>query len=246
MRTKSLRRRIYETACELVLGRMPKDEYLAVEDLFNARWYGSGQTDFMFYSDPDYKYLLLHSWVVASQYDIEKCVTLKLLRDPKTVLDFHGGIGMTACYLAASLPEALVMSHTAVQWHWETTVLLADALGLKNVAAIRRDSAKDLPKADLLIAQETLEHFKDPFSEMRTLLETVQPSQYLDGSSFTFDSPGHFNPFYDDGVVVPRESAKRRLNGILRDAGYVRPWEDPKTGVKKLFNGRPALWSRPL
>lgn len=240
-RPKSFRRRVYEAAAQLTVGRVPKDEWKAIEERMNEQWYGSGQTDFSFYSHPDYRYLLLHSWIVASQYDVERVTRMELLRSPKVILDFHGGIGMSAAYLAHFYPEARVYSHSEVGWHRDLCAKLAEALGLDNMFP-----TAELLKADVVLAQETMEHFRDPIQTLFELYQGTHFSQYLDGSSFTFDSPGHFNPFFFGTEEVPRKMMKRKFNAFLHGMGFVRPWEDPLTGIGKQFNGRPALWSRPL
>lgn len=247
------RRRIWEAAQRVTLGKiLPKDELAAIvlqhETEMSKVWYGSGEKDFSFYSDPNYVYLLLNSWSVRSGQDTDFLLRNGLfVPDPDAIFDFHGGMGLTAMRLAMAYPKATVISHSAVQQHRDWCRDIAKELGLSNVVAV-----DELVKADILIAQETMEHFQWPFTEMTRMLDSVRPRQYLDGTSFSIDSPGHFTTFLDlnvteDGaeeVAVPKKSAKRRLFKLLKSRGFQLYWER-RPEHKKPFNGRPALFDGP-
>ena len=219
-----------------------KGRVIATEERMSKLWYGSGCNDYSFYSDPDYLYLALNSWTVRSMGDLDEVIRLNLHGSPGTMLDFHGGIGMSAIRLAMALPGTLCLSHSAVPLHREICNELAREFKLKNAAAIEAPT-----KAHLLLAQETFEHFRDPFAELRKLLDEVKPTRYLDGSSFGIDSPGHFPEYWDghdkDGkpVVIPRKNrTRKRFNGILKERGFSPYWK--RLGVKHPYNGHPALW----
>lgn len=246
----SPRRKIWEAAQTVALGGVVPNHELAgvVSDLEKSMmetWYGSGEVDMSFYSDPAYVYLLLNSWAVRSGQDVDFLIRQSLFVKPSKVIDFHGGMGLTAMRLAMEFPMATIISHSAVQQHRDWCRDIAKELCLPNVFP-----SEYLERADILVAQETLEHFKDPFTTLRGLLVTVTPRQYLDGSSFTIDSPGHYREYSDTvyaedrvstlTVPVKRKQAKRRLNKLLADEGFMVYWKN--RGCKMPFNGRPALY----
>ena len=147
---------IWEAAQKITLGKLvPPSPLLEVvidrEQRFQDIWDLSGEIDFSFYSHPDYVYLLLNSWRVRSCTDIELLLREKIINEPRTVIDFHGGMGLTAMRLGMAFPEATVYSHSAVEQHRGWCRDIAAELGLTNVHPIEH-----LLPADLLIAQEAL------------------------------------------------------------------------------------------
>jgi hypothetical protein len=233
---------IWEAAQKVTLGKLiPPQPLLEVvidrEQRFQDIWDLSGETDFSFYSHPDYVYLLLNSWRVRSCTDIELLLREKIINEPKVVIDFHGGMGLTAMRLGMAFPEATVYSHSAVEQHRGWCRDIAAELGLTNVHPIDH-----LVQADLLIAQETMEHMKDPFKEVLEMMETVQPKQYLDGSSFSIPSPGHFSVYSNGGMEIGRDHVKRRFYNYVRSFGFQEYWV--ARNLKKPFNSRPALFDR--
>lgn len=233
---------IWEAAQKVTLGKLvPPQPLLEVvidrEQRFQDIWDLSGETDFSFYSHPDYVYLLLNSWRVRSCTDIELLLREGIIKDPRTVIDFHGGMGLTAMRLGMAFPDATVYSHSAVEQHRGWCREIAAELGLTNVHPIDH-----LVPADLLIAQETMEHMKDPFKEVLEMMETVQPKQYLDGSSFSIPSPGHFSVYTNGVMDIGRDHVKRRFYNYVRSFGFQEYWV--ARNLKKPFNSRPALFDR--
>ena len=233
---------IWEAAQKVTLGKLvPPQPLLEVvidrEQRFQDVWDLSGETDFSFYSHPDYVYLLLNSWRVRSCTDIELLLREKIINEPKVVIDFHGGMGLTAMRLGMAFPDATVYSHSAVEQHRGWCRDIAAELGLTNVHPIDH-----LVPADLLIAQETMEHMKDPFKEVLEMMQTVQPKQYLDGSSFSIPSPGHFSVYTNGDVEIGRDHVKRRFYNYVRSFGFQEYWV--ARNLKKPFNSRPALFDR--
>jgi len=233
---------IWEAAQKVTLGKLiPPQPLLEVvidrEQRFQDIWDLSSETDFSFYSHPDYVYLLLNSWRVRSCTDIELLLREKIINEPKVVIDFHGGMGLTAMRLGMAFPDATVYSHSAVEQHRGWCRDIAADLGLTNVHPIDH-----LVQADLLIAQETMEHMKDPFKEILEMMETVQPKQYLDGSSFSIPSPGHFSVYSNGGTEIGRDHVKRRFYNYVRSFGFQEYWV--ARNLKKPFNSRPALFDR--
>lgn len=243
MKKLTPRRLIWQTAQKVVLGEVLPNKDLAkkiaeIEERMHKQWYDSNETDFSFYSEQDYLTLLFGSWDVRSAQDTDFLIKNDLFKNPKTIFDFHGGLGFTAMRLAMQFPDATVYSHSVVEEHRKSCEKISKELGLTNVIATDK-----LQKADLLIAQETMEHIKDPFAEMNMLLDTVKPEQYLDGTSFTIDSPGHFTTYLNGTASIPKNSAKRHLFNVLRSRGYEVYWK-VRVGHKQPFNCRPALFDK--
>jgi hypothetical protein len=74
------------------------------------------------------------------------------------------------------------------------------------------------------------------------MMETVQPKQYLDGSSFSIPSPGHFSVYTNGTVDIGRDHVKRRFYNYVRSFGFQEYWV--ARNLKKPFNSRPALFDR--
>ena len=252
-RRPSIRRQIFETACDIALGRVPTraeftERVRSEETRMQATWDGSGETDYSFYSDPAYAWLLLNSWTVRSDTDVEVCLRSGLFSRPERVFDFHGGMGMSAVRIALEFPDATVFSHSEVPQHREWCAELARRFHCSD-NVVQTDVIR--PDCNVLLAQETLEHIKRPFDVLWDLLDVVRPTRYLDGTSFTLVSPGHHSAYeelvgYDHECrsvieVVPRARAKRRLTTMLRARGFLPYWER-LLDTKKPFNGHPNLW----
>jgi hypothetical protein len=239
------RRRIWEAAQRISLGRTYTKKELdalidPVEARMTAQWYDSDETDFSFYSEPDYIYILLRSWETSSAGNCDFLIRNGLfLPDMKSAFDYHGGMGLTALRLAMAYPHVQFYSHTVVPQHAEWCSRLAEELDVRNVEAIDR-----LVPSDVLIAQETLEHLQNPWEEMDELLRVVQPRQYLDGSSFGVDNPGHFRNYVHRGEVIPRAKARQFLTRYLHENGFDPYWKR-REGYKHPYNGRPALYDGP-
>lgn len=234
-------REVFRAASQIVMGRVPiRLELKEIDDKFIKRWNDSEETDFGIYSDPEYVKTLLYCWSCTSGPHIRMCLDQGLIRDGSTILDFHGGIGMSAALLAMHNPNSLVINHSIVKEHNEIAKKLFEKLNLTNVMI-----TNELMAADLFIAQETFEHIKDPFNELRQILdEKVMPSQYLDGTSFTIPGPGHFNKtgYMDGDIKVGHKQAKKRLNKVLMERGFMHYSE--VRGIKKGYNGHPWMWER--
>lgn len=232
---------IYAVGADILLGRIPtKEEIVAKEAEFQAIWDGSGQTDYSFYGRDDYAFLALNSWTVRSWSDIEWGIKHGIIRAPKRVFDYCGGIGMSTALLAMEYPGSQVYTHNIAPKQCDAARELAKRLGLKNMHVTDELAAN----CDLFLAQECFEHIKDPFTDVKRVMDIVKPKQYLDASSFTLISPGHHDVFTDGEVPVPRKKAKRLFNKLLRGRGYLPYWES-RPDCKKPFNGHPAIWEFP-
>lgn len=248
--SKSPKVQILDAAIEICMARLGqpipskkelKAKVAEVEERMGKTWYGSSCTDFSFYNEPEYLWLALNSWTVRSMGDLDEVISKKLHGDPITSFDFHGGIGMTTIRLAMAIPDCTCYHHAVVEDHRKICLELADKFGLKNVRAVADPSEVPSGRADLLTAQEVFEHFRDPFAELKSLLEKIKPRRYLDGSSFGIDSPGHFPTYYDGEEPVNRKNkTKSRFNGILKSRGFSPYWK--RLGVKHPYNSHPCLW----
>lgn len=176
---------------------------------------------------------MLHCWRYGGTTGASSNVTRLFMRwlahrgiKPASFIDYHGGLGLTAAQLAMGQPDARVMFHTAVVHHGDIARAVFKKLGLKNVCVV-----DEIEPAEVLVAQETMEHFSDPCLEIRRIIDIVKPERYLDGSSFTIDACGHFR--HNKKVSKP-------FNATLRELGYETYWN--VEGINSPFNAKPAVW----
>lgn len=222
-------------ACEVtgIDAKTLKERIEIVDADLSRRWYDSGETDYSLYSVPEYDVSLLHCWRYGGTSYASSNVTRLFMRwlahrdlKPKTFIDYHGGLGLTAAQLAMGHPDAEVFFHTVVKHHAEMGKEIFKRLNLKNIVII-----DEVCRADALLAQETMEHFSDPITEIKNVIDAVKPRFYLDQSSFTIDACGHFK--HNKKIAKP-------FNEALREMGYETYW--CRENIRAPFNSKPTVW----
>lgn len=228
---------ICRAACEIVGTSYEtlRQDAVQVDASLAERWYASGEADFSLYDTDDYVVSMLGCWRYGGTSYASSNVTRLFMRwlahrglRPASFLDYHGGLGLTAAQLSMGHPSSRVLFHTAVPGHAELGRRVLERLGLTNVGVVGR-----LEGADVLVAQEAMEHFAEPVVEVRHALGVVSPSWYLDQSSFTIDACGHFRH---------NRKVGRAFNDELRSLGYETYWR--AEGIRPPFNAKPAVWVR--
>ena len=205
----------------------------AVDTSLTERWYASGETAYDLYDTQDYVVSMLHCWRYGGTSYASSNVTRLFMRwlahrdlKPATFIDYHGGLGLTTAQLSMGHPDARIAFHVSLKRHADIGREVFKRLGLKNV-----DVINELRPADVLIAQETMEHFPDPIAEIKSAIEIVKPKWYLDQSSFTIDACGHFKHNHKVG---------KQFNNVLRELGYETYWK--AEGISSPFNAKPTVW----
>lgn len=199
------------------------------------KWYSSvnsGAPDFSVYDDI---YYLCDTWACWKIYSRNYLRSLLIspafaeLSHVKSIIDVGCGIGYTTNALTEMFPDADVFCtnlENTMQWD------LCKHYGLN----IFNDS-KVLGITDMIVAFEYFEHFQDPISHLRYLVETNNPEFFLIANSFGTTSVGHFIEQDYKGSKAPSKRFGRLFNKELRELGYIRI----KTGI---FNDKPSLWKR--
>jgi hypothetical protein len=210
-----------------------KADAAMIDPSLEERWYASNETDYSLYDTQDYTVSMLHCWRFGGTSYASSNVTRLFMRwlahrnlKPASFIDYHGGLGLTCAQLSMGHSGARVVFHTAVQRHGDIARGVYARLGLTNVEVVN-----ELEPADVLIAQETMEHFSDPVNAIQEALALVQPKWYLDQSSFTIDACGHFKHNHKVG---------KRFNAALRELGYETYWK--VEGIRAPFNAKPTVW----
>jgi hypothetical protein len=200
--------------------------------LLSKQWKDSNETDYSIYAGLNYLKELLYCWHFYSGPSAARLLThLQLTNCPigKTI-DYQGGFGATWILAMMAFEDAQHLLVAGSQEHQA----IADKLF--NVMNFEKQQHFAFGKT-LLFAQETFEHFIDPVSELKKVLNTYQPDLYFDGSSFELLSPaGHF---------VHNKDVRPEFNATLEKLGYKKIWVDTDfCGGKKKHELCPSLWSR--
>jgi hypothetical protein len=210
-----------------------RNDTIRIDASLAERWYASNEIAYDLYDTDDYVVSMLHCWRYGGTSYASSNVTRLFMRwlahrdlKPISFIDFHGGLGLTACQLSMGHPEARVLFHTAVKHHGDVGRAVYDKMGLTNIEIVDK-----LEPVDVLLAQETMEHFSDPCAEIKNVIGTVKPKWYLDQSSFTIDACGHFRH---------NRKVGKQFNAVLRELGYETYWK--VEGINSPFNAKPTVW----
>lgn len=232
---------LFELGSRIAVGHVvTQEEISSAGEELKKIWFDSNCTDFSIYDDIRYSVDMLFCWRDFSSKQTTMVIKYLNKRNiiPNTFLDFHGGLGLSGVQLALAFPDSVIMTHTVVSEHRRVALELKEQLSLDNLYVI-----KDLQPGEVCLAQETFEHFKDPYVELRGLLNTVNPKYFLNQSSFTIDAPGHFRQYYNGETPMKnRKGASKAFNDLLRTNNYEFWWK--LEDVKSPYNGHPRLWVR--
>lgn len=203
----------------------------------SKRWQDSNEEDFSIYDGEDYLIELLYCWNCYSGPSAARLIEFMKKEGItiKSSCDYQGGLGMTTALLAEAYPEAKHSLTPGSDDHYSLSLDLFKKLGLKNVK-----TTFALNPVDLLVAQETFEHFADPIGELKNVIDSTNPKFYFDASSFELvNSPGHFKRNKD---------IRTDFNQVLKDSGYSVIWRDERFDEtfekRKPIETLPSLWMK--
>lgn len=210
-----------------------KQKVLEIDERLAKLWYESNESAFHLYETDDYVLSMLHCWRYGGTSYASSNVTRLFIRwlmhrniYPKSIIDFHGGVGLSCAQLAMAFPQSEIIFHSISEKHRNIGKRIINKLCLSNIVV-----SSELISSDVLLAQETMEHFSNPVDEMNKVIDVVCPKIYLDCSSFTVDACGHFKH---------NKKISRNFNANLRKLGYETYWN--VENIRPPFNGRPAVW----
>lgn len=249
-----------EDVLQAKLGIQPcnirSEKFIEIHDALQDRWYASYDPagdprdqnyDYGVYSDPLYPYLMLDCYRGWSRSNVVNTVkfirTLRenglLKQDPETFLDVFAGTGQTSIVLAKAFPDSRIFFHNTDAAQIEVMRELMHRYNVDNVTAVK----EPLP-AEVVFAMEAIEHVLDPMAFIRPILEPATCKFYIDGSSFTIDSIGHFKNYMDGDTVIPNKKYKRFFFNSLKQMGYYQSFDQKRWVHKRFYNGRPNVLVR--
>jgi hypothetical protein len=89
----------------------------------------------------------------------------------------------------------------------------------------------------LVFASEYFEHFHEPVSHLREVLETLNPLTLIIANTFSSPSIGHFDSYRVNGEELTGTQTSRVFNNVLREYGYLKI-------STKFWNNRPTYWKK--
>lgn len=242
------------------LGLSPMDlkseEFQRTHDALQDRWYASydpsgdprGQNyDYGVYADPLYPHLMLDCYRGWSRSNVVNTVKffqdLKqrglMKHDPASVLDVFAGTGQTTIVLSKAFPSADVLYHNSDPAQIEVMRELMKRYNAHNIHIVSEPTT-----AEVVFAMEAIEHVLDPMSFVRPILEPATCKFYIDGSSFTIDSIGHFKHYMDGERKIVNKDYKRFFFDSLKKLGYHQCFDMKRWVHKRFYNGRPNVLVR--
>lgn len=208
------------------------------------RWYDSLERhdpDYGVYDSPMYLVEAFGCWWNYSRPYLRNAMRSKslpptsvlgLFRDAHTIVDLGNGLGFTTAALKLLFPKADVIgTNVPGSMQYRIASRLSEIYGFRMI-----DGPLSLDvQADLVWATEYFEHFESPLEHLRTVVNAIEPKNWLIANTFTGDAVGHFDTYEVDGELVDCMKMNRRFAADMRDHGY--------TSVKTaLWNNTPAFW----
>jgi hypothetical protein len=209
-----------------------------------VRWYDSlerGVPDYGVYSDP---YYFCDIWVCWAAYSFKG---VKVLADKKSfqpdgvaaslgevrkVLDLGCGLGYTTSALSLIFPKAKVYG-TNLQESWQFAFA-------KDVVGTRAEivpSVKEVGPVDVVFASEYFEHFEKAVEHTHEIITAARPMHVIVANAFSGTAIGHFKQYKYLGKGYSGKETSALFSSMMKHFGY-------KKVPTKIWNNRPALWSR--
>ena len=237
-------------AAQLGVPKITKEMIEATDKRLSEMWYSKVDSekspldqdiDYGCYSDSEYPFIThvcFKGWSRGNTVNAVKFFK-NIGYNPSSFLDVFGGNGGTSVILAASFPESKILFHNSNDAQIDLMKRLAKKFGVKNIQV-----TKELKPAECVLAFEALEHVSTPIEFIMPILTHKTAKFYVDASSFSIDSPGHFPKFVHGDKVIPREQMKRYLARQLNLNGYYQSFNSKHFVHKRFFNGRPLVFVR--
>lgn len=220
-----------------------RSDYKVIHDRLFEDWYST--FDHKVYSDTDYIFVPLDCFKGWTRNNVINTIKYfhKISVAPKSILDLFGGTGQSTILLALAFPESEVYYFNSDSTQNKVFEKLVEKYKVLNIKIV---NDLTLVKPECVVAYEAIEHIQDPTSFMVNLLKDV--TYYVDASSFTLDSIGHY-PFYLDGQKqIANKDYKRFyfkwLNSIGFNNSFSKQLKDTKFYHDRFYNGRPNVFVR--
>lgn len=242
-----------------------RKEYPVIHDRLYDRWYSSYDPtgdpssqdyDYSVYSDPDYIFVPLDCFKVWSRPNVINTIKYfhHINHEPETILDIFAGTGQSSVLLALAFPGSKVRYFNSDEMQVKLFDTLVERYDIKNVEILEGPE----PGSELVVAYEAIEHILEPIEFMTPILSDQRTKFYVDASSFTLDSIGHFknyvvhikHPSIDDEInrVIPNKEFKRFYFNWVKSIGFYQSFDTQLEGKpghhKRFYNGRPNVFTR--
>ncbi len=209
-----------------------------------ATWYASlpDEPAYEVYDSDWYLTDLWACWIVYSRrYLIEITKSRSLPPDGlvatlgtiNRVADLGCGFGFTSAALSEIFPSAEVTG-TNLPDTTQTRIALAVAERSRFEIQYELDA---VGPADLVFASEYFEHFHEPVTHLRDVIDALQPRALIIANAFNADAIGHFDEYLIDETLVPGRETTAAFNRELVRLGFVKVHTN-------MWNSRPAFWTR--
>jgi len=162
------------------------------------------------------------------------------LGDGWTFVDYFAGVGLGSIYLAQQLTaagiNANVVYHNSSKNKTQVALAKRFAKEFGSPSNLSMHLTADQPKADCYLFYEVLEHIREPWNFMSTIINNHQPKCIVHASRFNLPNvSGHFKNYTIDGSVVSGKIATREFERKFKTVDFVR------TVIPQEFNGTPRF-----
>lgn len=209
-------------------------------NLFN-KWvieYKDTGNDEAVYEEDDFLWNALTCYVHHTKGYINEMhkLFIKLNYEPKIILDFGSGIGLSTLHLANKFPNAEIIYCNIGYAQKKIFIKLLRKYPHKNIKII-----KDINNivVDTICCFELFEHIKEP-EQMLDVLLKLNPTYLIEASSFKcFDAPGHYDNYIYKGNIITNTEMKQKFSMLVKSKGFEKIWKIYK---HKCWNDRPTAW----
>jgi len=235
---------------KLGLELIMKEQFQTYHDQLQDKWYASFDRDgdpreqnydYGVYSDKVYPYLMVDCFTGWSRANAVNTVKFfyNIQHTPKSIVDIFAGTGQTTVILAKAFPKAKVFYHNTDQAQTDIMLELKQRFSAKN-----SEMTKEPVTAECVFAMEAMEHVVAPLAFAKPILSPKKCKFYIDGSSFTIDSIGHFPIYLNGNEQIKNHEYKRFFFKALKELGFYQSFDSKRFVHKRFYNGRPNVLVR--
>lgn len=227
---------------ELILEDIKQNNKL-LHEKYNPIWYESIKDNFenpayWIYGEDLYLSEVLICW---KRYSKKYINLLKKYNDEnnnyfgkvRRILDVGCGIGFSTLYFSKLFPKAeIIGTNLKDTLQWEINEKLFK--NTDNVKIVDGNLSAE-GNFDIIFASEFFEHVVNPIELLNQFLDKYKPKFMIFANTFAQPAIGHFNKYYNKGVLFSANETSRLFWKTLRGRGYKKV----DTGF---FNGRPTIY----
>lgn len=237
MNARELTKLAEQTIVDFVGPQIRSTEEIELE--YYNEWYESGND--AFYSSEEYPWLMLNCWRGWTNGNVRNTIKFftEYAKAPKSFIDLGAGLGLSTIQLALAFPESWITYNNIPGLQSAIFRRMIKKLKIRNV-----DITYDLFGKrfyNVVCAYEVMEHFSDPAEFAYPILRNAD--FYIDASSFSIKSPGHFLAYEIIGTRYPNDETKTYWNKWLKTIGFQEA-HVLELMPRSFYNKRPQVWAR--